>query len=82
MRERRVVAFDRQDRLVRVEQIAVEERVHRQRIPVVGAELQDRDRLVHAAEVCVVLLEHLQNDDRAAAVAQQRGTGVVEVRVV
>jgi membrane carboxypeptidase/penicillin-binding protein len=42
---------------------------------------QDRDRLVHAAEHRVVLLEDLHDDARTALVGEQRGARVVEVRV-
>ncbi len=81
MRERRVVALDRHHRLVRLELVAVVERVHRQLVEAVGAELEDRDRLVHAAEVRVLLLEDLHHDLRVAAVLEQRRACVVEVRV-
>ena len=81
MRERRVVALDRHHRLVRLELVAVVERVHRQLVEAVGAELEDRDRLVHAAEIRVLLLEDLHHDLRVAAVLEQRRACVVEVRV-
>ena len=48
--EERVVALDRHHRLPRRDLVAVVERVHGQLVPVVGAELEDRDRLVHPAE--------------------------------
>jgi hypothetical protein len=47
----------------------------------VRAELEDRDRLVHAAEHGLLLLEDLHEDDRVAAVREQHLTRRVEVRV-
>ena len=79
--EERVVALDRHHRLPRLDPVAVVERVDGQRVPVVGAELEDRDRLVHPAEHRVVLLEDLHDDARVAPVGEQRGARVVEVRV-
>ena len=63
--EERVVALDRQHGLPRLDPVAVVERVHGERVPVVRAELQDRDRLVDAAEHRVVALEDLHHDARA-----------------
>ena len=81
MGEARVVALDPQHGLVRVDRVAVVERVHGQVVPVVGAELQHRDRLVDPAEVRVPLLEDLHHHARAAVVADQDLARVVEVRV-
>ena len=81
VREERVVALDRHHRLPRLDPVAVVERVDGERLPVVGAELEDRDRLVHAAEHRLVALEDLHHDARAAAVAEERLARVVEVRV-
>ena len=72
MREERVVALDRHHGLPRLDPVAVVERVDGQRVPVVRAELEDRDRLVHPAEHRVVLLEDLHDDARVAAVGEQR----------
>ena len=80
-RERRVVPFDLHDGLVRLDAVAVVERAHLELVELVGAELEDRDRLVHAAEPRVLLLEDLHDDARAPLVAQQRVARVVEVRV-
>ena len=79
--ERRVVALDRHHGLPRLEAVAVAERVDGQAGPVVRAELEDRERLVHAAEHRLLALEDLHDDPRMAAVVEQRGAGVVEVRV-
>ena len=61
MREGRVVALDRQDRLVRRNLVAVVERMDRQRVEVFGAQLEDREGLVHAAEMRMALLEDLHH---------------------
>ncbi len=81
MGERGVVAVDRQHGLVRLEALAVVERVDLERVEPVGAELEDGDRLVHAAQIRVALLEDLHQHLRVAAVSQQRRTRVVEVGV-
>ena len=81
MAEQGVVALDRHHRLPRLDRVAVVEREDLERVPVVGAELEDRDRLVHAAEHRRVALEDLHHDARVAAVGEQRRAGVVEVRV-
>ncbi len=52
-----------------------------QRLPVVRAELEDRDRLVHPAEQRLLLLEDLHHDARVALVVEQHLARVVEVRV-
>ena len=81
VREQRVVALDVQDRLERLDPVAVVERVDGQLLPVVRAELEDRDRLVHSAQVRAVLLEDLHDDARMAPVLEQRVARVVEVGV-
>ena len=70
VRERRVVALDRHDGLPRLDPLAVVERVDGERVPVVRAELEDRDRLVHASEHRVLALEDLHA--RRAAGARRR----------
>jgi hypothetical protein len=55
--------------------------LHRQPGPVARAELEDRDRLVHPAEHCLMALEQLHQHARPASVVQERGARVVEVRV-
>ena len=81
MGEEGVVALDRHHRLPRLDRVAVVERVDLERVPVVGAELEHRDRLVHPAEHGGVALEDLHHDARVATVGEQRRAGVVEVRV-
>ena len=73
--EERVVALDRHDRLAWRDLVTVIEGVDRQRFPVVGAELEYGDRLVHPAQHRLVLLEHLHDDARVAAVREQRRRG-------
>ena len=82
MREQRVVALDRQHRLVRRDLVALVQRVHdepvpaglpvaaRQRAP--GAELEHRERLVDPAEHRVVLLEHLHEHVRMAVLGLEQ----------
>ena len=81
MAEQGVVALDRHHRLPGLDRVAVVEREDLEPVPVVGAELEHRDRLVHAAEHGGVALEDLHHDARVAAVGEQRRAGVVEVRV-
>src|SRR6266700_134686 len=76
-----VVALDRHHRLVGLDAIAVVEGVDGQLVPVLRAELENRDRLVHPPEVSSVLLEDLHDDTWPAAVLEQRRPRVVEVRV-
>src|SRR5439155_273693 len=81
VREERVVALDRHHRLPRFGAVAVVEGVYGELVPVVRAELEDRDRLVHAAEVRIPLLEQLHDDARVPTVLQQGRSRVLEVRV-
>ena len=81
MREERVVALDREHRLPRRNLIAVVQGSDLERVPVVRAELQHCDRLVHAAEDRLVLLEHLHQNVWAAPVGEQRFAREVEIRV-
>ena len=81
MGEEGVVALDRHHRLPGLDRVAVVEGEDLEPVPVVGAELEHRDRLVHAAEHGGVALEDLHQDARVAAVGEQRRAGVVEVRV-
>jgi hypothetical protein len=78
--EVRVVALDRHHRLPRLDPVAVVKRMDRQPVPVVRAELEDRDRLVHPSEHRVLALEELHHD-AGAGVVEERGARVVEVRV-
>ena len=80
MRERRVVALDRHHRLPRLDPVAVVERADLEPVDL-GAELEDRDRLVHPAEPRLVLLEDLHDDVRPPAVPSSVAACVVEVRV-
>ena len=61
--------------------VAVVEGVDGERVPVVRAELEDGDRLVHSAEYGLVLLEDLHDDARMPSVREQRLARVVEVGV-
>ena len=81
VRKARVVALDRQYGLVRLDRIAIVERVDGQVVPVVRAELEHGDRLVDPAEVRVLLLKGLHDDPRVAPVAQEHLPRVVEVGV-
>src|SRR5262249_48426275 len=81
MSKGRVVALDRQRRLVGRYGVAVVERMPGQLLPVVRAELENRDRLVHPAEIRIVLLEDLHHHARPTAIRQQRLARMVEVRV-
>src|SRR5439155_13085936 len=52
-----------------------------ERIPVMGAELENRDRLVHPAEKCVLLLEHLHDNPGTSPVPQKGRARMLEIRV-
>src|SRR4029079_18137407 len=52
-----------------------------ERVPVVAAEREDRDGLVHPAEHRLVLLEDLHDDPRMPTVGEQRLAREVEVDV-
>ena len=79
--EEREVALDRHHRLAGRDLVAVVQGVNGQRLPVVRAELEDGDRLVHSAEHGLVLLEDLHDHARVPAVREQRVASVVEVGV-
>src|SRR6185437_15382053 len=79
--EERVVTLDRHHGLPRLDSVTVMKCMDRQLVPVVRAELEDRDRLVHPAEPSALLLKDLHHDARSAVVLQERRAGVVEVRV-
>ena len=81
MCEEGVVALDREDRLPRLDPVAVVERTHDEVVPAVRAELEDRDRLVHTAEQGPVLLEHLHEHPRTQTGGEQRRPRVVEVGI-
>ena len=81
MREERVVAFDRHHRLPGLDAVAVVERVDGQSLPVVRTELEDGDRLVHAAEERMLLLEYLHHHARVPALGLEQLLGEVEVGV-
>jgi hypothetical protein len=55
--------------------------MERKGVPLVGAELEDRDRLVHPAENGLVLLEDLHDHARVAAVSEQRLLRAIEIGV-
>ena len=79
VREEREVAFDGQDRLPGRDLVAVVERVDGQRVPVMRAELQNRDRLVHPTEHRVLALEDLHDHTWVPPVGEQRVAREVEV---
>ena len=92
VREERVVALDREHRLPRADLVALVERVHVELVPAgmpaavlapaPGAELEDRDRLVDAAEHRVLgALEDLHEHARVAAVVLEQPARVDEVGV-
>ena len=60
MREARVVALDGHHRVPRLEPIALVQRVHLERGEVVAAQLEQRDRLVDAAEPPSCFAENCQ----------------------
>ena len=67
-REGVVRPLDEQDRLPRLDFLSIIERVHDQLIPALGAELQNRNRFIDAAQVGVPLAEHLHRHPRAVFV--------------
>ena len=89
--EQAVVALDRHHGLARGDLIALAERVDLELVPagdpaaVVGlaarAQLEDRDRLVDAAEHRLLLLEDLHRDARVMVLGLEQLLGVDEVRV-
>ena len=91
MREQRIVAGDRHDRLARLDAVALVQRpdlelVPARREPTVGpaapgALLQDRHRLVDAAEDRALLLEDLHEDLRPAPLRLEQVARQVEVLV-
>ena len=81
MGEHLVRAFDRHHRFPGLDRLAVVERAHRERAPVIGAELEDRDRLIHAAQIRLRLSEHLHRDARGAMIGEQDLAGANEILV-
>ena len=91
MCEQRVVALDRHDGLVRGDLVALVQGADHERVPAVlpvavgqaaaGAPLEDRDRLVDAAEDRLLLLEDLHQHVRVAALFDEQIAGEVEVLV-
>ena len=91
MREGAVVAFDRQHRFVRRDAVAVVERVHPQILPAVdpaavcgvisGAEPQNRQGFVDAAEHGGAALEDLHANARMVSVGPHDVASAVEIGV-
>ena len=91
VREQRIVARDRHDRLVRLDAVALVQRPDLELVPgrralpagraAPGALLQDRDRLVDAAQDRALLLEDLHEDLRTAALRLEQVARQVEVLV-
>ena len=91
VRELGVVALDRHDGLARLDPVALVEGVDDEVVPrrhphavgadVPGADLQDRDRLVHPTEQRLLLLEDLHQDPRMPVLGLQQLLGRPEVRV-
>ena len=65
MAERFVRAFDGEHGVPALEAVALVERVHGERAPVVGAQLEQRDRFVDPAHPAFVLAGELHQDVRA-----------------
>jgi len=81
VREAAVVALDRHHRLPRLHLVALVERLHLEGAPVVGAELEDGDRLVDAAQHRVLLLEDLHHHMGMLVLPFEQLLGEIEVRV-
>src|SRR3989449_9426976 len=79
--ERVVRALDEEHRLPRRDLVTVVQRVHFELLPFHAAELEDRDRLVDAAEERVGLAEHLHRHAWAVVVLEQQFAGADEVFV-
>jgi hypothetical protein len=76
-----VGSLDLEHHFPRRDRIAVVQRAHLQRRPVIAAKLEDGDRFVDAAEQGVLLGEHLHGDMWRGTVASQHITGAGEVFV-
>src|SRR4029079_15245786 len=81
VREEREITLDGHDGLAGSDLVTVIEGVGGQRLPVVGTELEDCDRLVHSTQHCLVLLEDLHDDAGPTPVREQRVAGMIEVGV-
>src|SRR4051794_591954 len=91
MREQRVVALDREDRLPRLDAVALVERMDDEVAPAVlpaavsrppaRALPEHRDRLVDAAEDRLLLLEHLHQDARVTPLLDEELLREVEVLI-
>src|SRR6266550_1450187 len=79
--ERVVRALDEEHRLPRRDLVTVVQRVHFELRPFHAAELEDRDRLIDAAEEGVGLAEHLHRHAWAVVVLEQQLAGADEVFV-
>src|SRR5439155_17693793 len=81
MREALVRSLDREDRVPRFVLIAFVERVHSERAPVVGAKLENGDRLVDTAEESGRLAADLHEHAGRMAVRAQHLARALEVFV-
>ena len=88
MREEAVIAFDREHRLVRLDQLAVVERANGEMVPAVltagrvpRTRFQDGDRFVDAAQDRVRALEDLHADARVVIVAGQDLARAIKVPI-
>src|SRR5205823_14136836 len=70
--ERVVRALDEEHRLPRCDLVAVVQRVDLELRPLHAAQLENRDRLVDAAEERVRFAEHLHGDARAMVVLERQ----------
>jgi len=80
-REGIVRPLDEQHRLPRIDLVAVIQRVHDQLVPALGAQLEDRDRLVDAPQVGVRFAEYLHRHARPVLVFAQQVARADEVFV-
>ena len=76
--------LDQHHRFPRLDLVAIMERVHGEVLPLHRAELEDRDRLVHAPQEGVRLAEDLHRDAGSVSVGEEdlAGTDEILIRVV
>src|SRR5439155_13184041 len=79
--EERVVALDRHRRLPRCHLVAVVEGMHAQLREILGTELHDGDRLVHAADDSALFLKDLHQHVRMFLIGTQHVDRPIEVDV-
>src|SRR6185503_17824951 len=81
MREHLVGPFDREHGLPRLELVTLVERLNIESAPIVGAELENRDRLVDTAQKARVLTGHLHQHAWRVLIGAQHLAGALEVLV-